>query len=350
MRTFKHLTKTKRLQLEALLRAGVSKREIANVLGVHISTIYREIKNGEYSHKKIVGYTSRGVRKYKLETRYSCDMAQERYERLQREKSSGIKMQNDFYFVEYIYHKIVNEHYSPKAVIMEIKKNNLEFDTKICVNTLYSYIEKGVFSRITIKHLPMKSKKRKKKRSVSIKRAPQGTSIENRPLEIFRRETFGHWEMDCVCGPTKSTLLVMTERLTRKELIFPMPNQKSESVITCLNKLEHRLGYKFKDIFKSITVDNGTEFSDSNALETSIFGKGKSKRTKVYYCHPYCSSERGSNERLNREIRRWIPKGSDLSKYTVDDIQRVENWINNYPRKIFNYKTSNELFNTYCII
>ena len=153
--------------------------------------------------------------------------------------------------------------------------------------------------------------------------------------------------MDCVCGSTKSTLLVLTERLTRKELIFSMQNQKSESVINCLNSLETYYGNSFKNIFKSITVDNGLEFSDSDALERSILGEGKIKRTKLYYCHPYCSSERGSNERLNREIRRWIPKGSNLGCYTLAEIKHIEDWVNNYPRAIFNYKTSNDLFELY---
>ena len=76
-------------------------------------------------------------------------------------------------------------------------------------------------------------------------------------------------------------------------------------------------------------------------LQRSIY---KGQRTTVYYCHPYCSSERGTNERINREIRRLIPKGSDLSKYSVDDIQRVEDWVNNYPRQVLGFATSKELF------
>ena len=148
--------------------------------------------------------------------------------------------------------------------------------------------------------------------------------------------------MDCVCGKTKPVLLVLSERLTRKEIIFKMENQKAISVVKCLNILERRFGKTFKKIFKSITVDNGSEFADFYGIEKSSYGHGK--RTTVFYCHPYCSSERGTNERLNREIRRLIPKGSDIGKYTIQDIQRVEDWVNNYPREIFNYATSSELF------
>ena len=84
------------------------------------------------------------------------------------------------------------------------------------------------------------------------------------------------------------------------------------------------------------------EFSDYKGLEKSIYG---GKRTSIYYCHPYTSCERGSNERLNREIRRLIPKGIDLSTISEKRIQAVETWINDYPREIFGYATSAEMFN-----
>lgn len=338
MRTYKHLTKTKRLQLESLLKAKIPIKEIAQQLNVHISTIYREIKRGAYQH--LVGAT------WLYETRYSCDIAHEKYLEHLANKGQDIKLGKDYELVEYIENKIINEKYSPLAVLGEIKKKKLEFATTISVNTLYKYIEKGYLGRVELKHLPMKERRQKRKRKIVIKRVSKGTSIEERPKEILQRKTFGHWEMDCVCGPTRNTLLVLTERLTRKEIIMPMTNQKSDSVIRCLNTIERRLGAKFKKIFKSITVDNGSEFADSIGLEKSVFGK-YSKRTKLYYCHPYCSCERGTNERINREIRRLIPKGTDLSIYTPQQIQHVENWVNNYPRQVLNFYNSQELYNQY---
>ncbi|PWM74926.1 MAG: IS30 family transposase, partial [Bacillota bacterium] len=126
-----------------------------------------------------------------------------------------------------------------------------------------------------------------------------------------------------------------------KEVIFRMPNRKAESVVRCLNILERRYGKLFRKVFKTITVDNGSEFFDFDGLEKSSF---RGKRVRVYYCHPYTSSERGSNERLNREIRRLIPKGSDLSKFTDEEIKAVEDWVNAYPREIFDYATSAEQY------
>ena len=177
----------------------------------------------------------------------------------------------------------------------------------------------------------------------TVKRAPRGTSIEKRPEEVLRRNSFGHWEMDCVVGKkfSRDTLLVFTERLTRYEIIVKMPNRKQETVVKSLNRLERRFGNKFRKVFKTITVDNGSEFSDFVGLEKSIY---KGRRTSVYYCHPYTSCERGSNERLNREIRRIFPKGTDFTKVSEERVKACEDWVNAYPREIFGYATSAEKF------
>lgn len=336
MKHYSHLTKTKRLQIEAYLKIKMSVKDIAKNLKVHISTIYREIKRGECE------LMSTHLVKYKG---YSPDLAEKKYQDNLKAKGPDLKIGKDFRLMYYIEDKIVNEKLSPLAVIGEIKFNKIKFKTSITVNTLYSYIEKNIFEKLTIKHLPLKGKEKRKNRSVTVKRAPRGTSIELRPKEINDRNSFGHWEMDCVCGSTLATLLVLSERLTRKEIIFKMDNQKSESVVKCINKLERKFGKLFKKIFKTITVDNGSEFNDFKSLEKSIYGN--KKRFDLYYCHPYSSYERGTNERINREIRRLIPKGSDLSKYTDEDIKKVENWVNNYPRQVLGFNTSNNLYNKY---
>ena len=336
MAKYRHLTKTKRLQIESYLLAKMPVKQIALLIGCHINTIYNEIKRGAYQHLN--------HKTYEYETRYSSDIAHNKYLDHLQNKGPDLKIGKDFELVNYIEKRILQDKISAPAVLGEIKKKNMCFKTSITVNTLYSYIDKGIFARLTRSDLCFKPRKKHNKKVV-IKKFPRGKSIEQRPLEVAERNTFGHWEMDCVCGSTRSVLLVLTERLTRKEIILPMKNQKSESVITCLNSIERRFGKNFKKIFKTITVDNGCEFSNSIGIERSVYGK--TKRTDVFYCHPYCSSERGTNERINREIRRLIPKGSDLSKYTKKQIQYVEDWINHYPRRILGYSTSAELFDYY---
>lgn len=330
---YSYLTWIQRLQIEQCLKAKVPVKDIAERIGVHISTVYREVKRGRYRHTNTDLTT---------EMRYSPDIAHQKYLDGLSAKGAPIKLAKDFEFANYIEKRIIEDRLSPGAVLGEIKHLGLKFDTSICTSTLYSYIEKGVFFNLSLKHLPNYKNKKRRKRKLVARRAPKGTSIEKRPIEIGERNSFGHWEMDCVCGPSKATLLVLTERFTRKEIIFLMKNQKAESVVKCLNRLERLYGKSFKDIFKSITVDNGSEFADFQGMEKSSYGKNK--RFNVYYCHPYCSCERGTNERINREIRRRVPKGTDLSKLSEYDVQKVEDWVNQYPRRIFNYASSQELF------
>ena len=249
-------------------------------------------------------------------------------------------------FAEYIENKIINEKYSPKAVLGEIKRKKLPFKTTISPTTLYRYIDEGLFLHLSNKDLPVKKNKKKSKyNKVKQVRPSKGDSIEQRPDEIDTRETFGNWEMDCVVG-TKTTpkvLLVLTERKTRREIVRLMPSKTTNSVVCELDKLEKKFGTDlFKKVFSTITVDNGAEFMDCNGMEKSEKGE---KRTKVYYCHPYSSYERGSNENLNKMVRRWYPKGESFMMTSEEEIAALEEWMNEYPREIFEYDTAASRFN-----
>ena len=266
-------------------------------------------------------------------------------------KGGELKIGTDYELSAFIEKKIGEEGYAPAAVVGEIKRLGLTFKTEISEKTIYNYIDKGIFYGISRESLPEHGERKRKYDKVERKkaaRAPQGESIEERPQEINDRQTFGHWEGDCVCGKkrTKETLFVLSERLTRNEIIIKMPDQTAASVVAALNKLERRFGKKFSQIFKSITFDNGSEFMDCAGIEKSIYGKDR-KRTKVYYCHPYSAYERGTNENINKMIRRFLPKGTDFRKVTAAYIQRVETWINNYPREILGFETSGSLFERY---
>ena len=342
---YKCLTWTQRLQLEAYLKTKTPKREIAKLLGCHISTVYREIKRGTYLHKQsYVDTYNYGEKKHKMVKRYSPDIANEKYRQGLTARGAPLKIGNDFHLANYIEKRIVDNGLTPLAVLGEIERNAIPFSTKICVRTLYNYIEKGVFLRLELKHLPLKGYRKQHKRKVLVAaKTSRGTSIEKRPAVINDRTEFGHWEMDCVEGKKKKkgTLLCFSERLTRKELIVKIPQKTTENVVSTLNVLERRYGKLFRKVFKSITVDNGGEFSDCVGMEKSIY---RGQRTKIYYCHPYSSYERGTNERLNREIRRMIPKGTDIGLYSIDEIQTIENWLNDYPRPVLGFATPNELF------
>ena len=136
-----------------------------------------------------------------------------------------MKIGKDYRLAEYIERRIVEDGYSPAAVLGEIKVKGIQFNTTICEATLYSYIKKGVFLTLEMVHLPCKGKQKrpytKVKKNKKAARASAGKSIEKRDPEIDTREEVGHWEMDCVEGKkkTKKTLLVLTERKSRREIL-----------------------------------------------------------------------------------------------------------------------------------
>ena len=336
MESFKQFTYNDRLRLEVLIKAKHKPKEIAEILHFHVSTIYRELKRGQFEA------LNSDLTK---EIRYSPDIAQQHKEAVLAAKGPDLKIGTEQAFADRIEAIIINKGYSPAAALAKEKAERYDFS--ICVTTLYSYIDKGVFLNLTMKHLPEKRKGEKKhKRKAIQKRATKGESIENRPKEINTRKEFGHWEMDTVVGArgaSKKSLLVLTERKTRKEVIFLLKEHTSAAVVKALDRLERKLGKKFRGIFKSITVDNGSEFADWEGMERSK--RSKKKRTKIYYCHPYSSWERGSNENQNKLVRRHIPKGVNFDDKTQGDIDDIAEWINNYPRRLHEYRTAEELYN-----
>ena len=144
---------------------------------------------------------------------------------------------------------------------------------------------------------------------------------------------------------SEAALVVLTERLTRYGLIFRVPDHTMESVVKVLNRLERRLGKDFSRIFRSITVDNGSEFQDCAGMERSV--RNKRPRTTIYYCHPSSPGERGSNENMNRIIRRFFPKGTNFDEVTPQEVAQAEVWMNNYPRAILEWKSAGALFAKY---
>lgn len=213
------------------------------------------------------------------------------------------------------------------------------------VNTIYDAIRKGYIEGVTMENCPLHGKrKRTRQRRAVAQKASIGTSIEKRAEEIKTRGTFGHWEMDSVMpGPGgKAALLVLTERKTRYEIIVKVKDHTALQVKKALDRLERTYGPQFYKVFKTITVDNGVEFSDPVALETATRRKGK--RTAVYYCHPNCPHERGTNEVNNRFVRRRYPKGTKFDGVSRKDIEDLQAWINDYPRRQFGGMTARQKY------
>lgn len=204
-----------------------------------------------------------------------------------------------------------------------------EFNLSLSFKTIYNYIDNGILESKNIDLLRKVRFSHKKHKKV-LKRI-YGTSIELRTNFINDRLEFGHWEGDCIVDKQhKSALLTLVERKTRMRLIFKLNEWNNKAVKNVLTK---QLNF---NSFKSITFDNGSEFSKCMELEKL--------ETKIYYAHPYSSFERGSNENFNSIVRRFLPKGRDFRDVTEKRIKEIEEWINNYPRKILNFKTSKEKY------
>lgn len=325
---WKHITERERYAIEWLLKNGKTVNEISKELNRSRSTIYAEIKRGTVVQRNS-DLTEKSI--------YLADYAQRDYDLKKHEKGRYLKIGNDMEFVKFVENKIKNERYSPVATL-QVLQENPKIRTRICHRTLYRYIHAGILLNLKSSDLPyhVSKKQEKERRNIALKNT-KGNSIENRPKHIRNRNEIGHWEMDTVYsgkGKGKSCLLVLTERKTRFEEIYYMESRTQEEVVKVLDSIEHKIGLPaFISRYKTITCDNGTEFLDYNGTERSV-DCPSTKRTLLYYCHPYASCERGSNENQNKLIRRWIPKGESIAEYK-DKIPFIQNWINNYPRKLF---------------
>ena len=328
----KHLIYAQRVQIELMYKHGVSRSDMAKEIGCSVRTMFYELKRGYYEK---LDYKT-----YKTEKSYSADIAQNDYDLKQGNKARPIKLGKSWAFVEYIEQKIGVEKYSPRAALAEIAAQGLDFGFTVSHTTLYDWIEKGYLT-VNYKHLPEGKRKHRKcnKNTRRVNYTIPKKSIEYRPKEVKERNTPFHWEMDTVIGQKKGRqkcLLVLTERLTGYEIIRVLNAKSAGETVRQLNIIERRNKGCFNDLFKTITVDNGCEFADYKGME-------KNGRTQVYYCHPYSSWERGRNERTNRIIRRFVPKGQSMNVVTQKQADKIQNWLNNYPRKSLGWKTPKQL-------
>ena len=332
---YKHLTYTERTMMERWYNKEKKKIiEISKLLNKSERTIRREIKRG-----MVKVLNTHLIERYE----YSADKAQAEYDYNIKAKGPELKIFNDYKLVRYIEKEMNENKKSPEAIVEEMKSTKRTFQTEITAKTIRNNIKLGIVFNLVKEGYIYKKRKvgSKNKKKISNKIPPE-KSIEYRPKEADERSEYGHWEGDCVVGRRKgkgAVLFTLTERMTREEIIVKMERKTKECVVKALNKIERQYGKRFYNKFKTITFDNGSEFNGYNEMEASCLRK--SKRTSVYYAHPYNSGERGSNENNNRLIRRWIPKGTNIGELTKEFIQKVQNWINNYPRKIFGYQTTN---------
>jgi len=344
----KHLSYDEREDLEAMVnqrnkapkKCKITQRELAKRLGVSPPTLSRELKRGrvillDYEWREVVSY--------------SAMIAQDNYDKKASAKGPYLKIGNNHELAKKLEECIIEGQCSPYATIEKLKDDPSYQKTPISERTLYNYIEQDILENVTKKDLPRKGKSSKGKYTRVTKRIKDvdAKRIDDRPKEADDRSEFGHWEMDCIESGRKkgrACLLVLVERMSRNVLMFKLSSQTQKEVQTRLDQLEKKIGIKrFQEIFKSVTVDNGSEFLDWRSLEGSCVSRKDVPRTQIYYCHPYHSWERGTNEQANGHIRRFIPKGSAISDYSTKAILDIQEWLNTYPRRVLKGKCSLEI-------
>lgn len=325
----KHLSPFERGQIAALHKAGHSNRDIGRRLGRVHQTIANELKRGTTTQLKT------GRTPY---TAYFAETGQAVYERNRINCGAKSKLLVAIEFIDFACEKITNQGWSPDSVVgFANKQNEWKDKPMVSTKTLYNYIDLDLLSVRNI-DLPMKIRRNTKTKRVRKNRRILGMSIVDRPPVIEGRKEFGHWEIDTVKGKKSddNALLTLVERKTRNYFAILLDDQDHDSVDYAMNQLQQEFGELFPQVFKTITSDNGSEFSN---LAVGLKGV-----TDVYFARPYAPYERGSNERHNGLLRRYIPKGKAISDYSTEAIQRIYQTLNNLPRKILDYQQPAVLF------
>lgn len=325
-----YMTKEERIILQTLLNEKKPVSYIARKLGCCRQTVYNEIRRGQYLHN--YGYYDK--------LRYSADKGQQIHDYNQTAKGRPLKIGNDHAFAAYIEHKIIVDRYSPGccsgrgAEVPFCYKDMRQYSVQL-------YRQAGIL-QAGHRHLWEKWKKKARTVEAAPRVAhPKLPSIEIRPEHITQRTEYGHWEMDLVVSGQngRSVLLTLTERLSRQEIIVKLPDRRAETIRRAIDRMERKTP-GFRQKFRSITTDNGSEFMEYDKLVKSCRSKGS--RFDIYYCHSYSAWEKGSVENHNRMIRRFFPKGTNFDEVSPAEVQRVQDWMNRYPRRVLGWQTPDE--------
>lgn len=323
-----HLSFEHRVLIQIRLKDGWNPNKIAKEIGCAPNTVRNEIKRGT-----VVLYKGNILR-------YKATAGQATYEQNRQVCCRYYDFLEKVDFISFVEKKFFEDGWSLDACVGYALKEGLFTRGQIvCTKTLYSYANLGLLDIKNI-HPPEKLRRSSKRVKTRKNKRVLGRSIEERPSDANDRSEFGHWEADLVIGSKKKdddALLTMLERKTREYWMIRVPGRNPNGVMAALTTIRSRYSEHWDTIFKTITTDNGSEFSMLSELEDL-------SKTLVYFAHPYTSCEKGSIERHNGLIRRFIPKGKRIDSYSDEQISQVEIWCNSLPRKLLGYRTPDDLF------
>ena len=292
--------------------------KFAKYLNRNDSTISREIRRNSVNEK----YLAHIANEIYLNNRTNCEA---------KGKSSNYKL------IEYIEHGL-NKTWPPEQIVGSLRLDYKDDKSmKVGFKTIYRWVYKNIIVKGDVKKLRRKGKSLKQKETRG--KFNIGKSIKNRPKDIRKIESAGHWELDTVVssrGKSKARLSTFVERKNRYLIAQVMDNRKSTTFNLLCFKVFEPISNK---LIKTFAVDRGKEFTGYNEIEKTL-------NIDVYFADPYASWQRGTNENTNGLLREFYPKKFDFSTITQNKLDVVVNIINNRPRKCLGYKTSTEVLAT----
>ena len=313
MSIYTQLTQEQRYHIYAFMKAGFLQTAIATEIGVHKSTISRELRR------------NRGKKGYRPKQAHV--MALER--RTEAHKCVKLTPQ-----VITRINECIRQDFSPEQISGFLARMH---HLRISHETIYQHILNDKTKGGNLyRHLRHSHKKRRKRYGSHDRRGQihGRISIDERPAVVDTRERIGDWEIDTIIGKQhKGALLSLVERKSKFTLIRKLEKKQAnlvaEAAIHLLNP--------YKEKVCTITADNGQEFAHHESIKEQL-------HTAVYFAHPYHAWERGLCENTNGLIRQYFPKGLRFELITDTQVQMVMSRLNNRPRKTLGYKTPNEVF------
>lgn len=317
---YQHLDQAKRDRVQALRDSGHKQPEIANIIGVHKSTISREIKRNR-RRRRLKGGVWPGP--------YEASVAQHKaYVRRKYAKYQGKKISENSALQAYIIAGL-QRYRSPDEISGRMRRERQPFYAS--KTAIYEWLYTAVGSR-WYRYMYSQRYRPKRRRGKKAKKAliPNRIGLEARPLGAANRTRYGHYEADTIVSAkrtaSKVALSVIYERKARYVEARRIPNLRPVSVAAALKDMREELAVK------SMTFDNGIENTKHEELELP-----------TYFCDPYSSWQKGGVEQAIKMIRRFIPKRSDIGEYSDEYIQNVVEILNHKPRKSLQYRTPYEV-------
>lgn len=309
-----HLTLQQRYALKAYLECGKSKSEVSELIGVHRSTVYRELSRNS-------------IKQRKYNPDFADEQAQERKERLCTNRKFNTEKQ------KFIEQYIREEQWSPEQIKGYCDMKGIAM---VSHERIYQYIRKDKDDGGDLyRYLRHRLKHRKRPVSGKNEVIKNKVSIDQRPEVINNKGRFGDFEIDLIVGKdNKGAMVTLVERQTAMVMIRKLENGKNADSLadTVIDML-----LPYKNVVKSITSDNGTEFARHQKI-------AKKLNIEFYFAHPYASWERGLSEYSNKLIRQYIPKKTDFDNFDKEYVKQVQYKINRRPRKNLKFKNPKQVF------